>query len=104
MFRLLGVILMLVAGVALVLVLGFVFATIQSAVLSDTRSIGVLQAVGMTIAGIELMYAVQFALVSLVAVPLGLFGSYSRSSSCCRSCCNRWGRREPRLNWECRSF
>ncbi|HET6325451.1 MAG TPA: ABC transporter permease [Planctomycetaceae bacterium] len=75
-FRLLGVILMLVAGVALVLVLGFIFATIQSAVLSDTRSIGVLQSIGMTIASIELMYVVQFALVALVAVPLGLLGSY----------------------------
>jgi putative ABC transport system permease protein len=75
-FRLLGVILMLVAGVALVLVLGFLFATIQGAVLSDTRSIGVLQAVGMTIAGIELMYVLQFALVALVAVPIGLAGSY----------------------------
>jgi putative ABC transport system permease protein len=75
-FRLLGVILMLVAGVALVLVLGFIFATIQSAVLADTRSIGVLQSVGVTIAGIELMYVVQFALVSLVAVPIGLLGSY----------------------------
>jgi putative ABC transport system permease protein len=75
-FRLLGVILMLVAGVALVLVLGFIFATIQSAVLSDTRSIGVLQSVGMTMTGIELMYVVQFALVSLVAVPIGLSGSY----------------------------
>jgi len=75
-FRLLGVILMLVAGVALVLVLGFIFATIQSAVLSDTRSIGVLQSVGMTITGIELMYVVQFALVSLVAMPIGLSGSY----------------------------
>ena len=75
-FRLLGVILMLVAGVALVLVLGFIFATIQSAVLSDTRSIGVLQSIGMTITGIELMYVVQFALVALVAVPIGLLGSY----------------------------
>ncbi len=75
-FRLLGVILMLVAGVALVLVLGFIFATIQSAVLSDTRSIGVLQSIGMTITDIELMYVVQFALVALVAVPLGLLGSY----------------------------
>jgi putative ABC transport system permease protein len=75
-FRLLGVILILVAGVALILVLGFLFATIQSAVLSDTRSIGVLQSVGMTLASIELMYVLQFALVSLFAVPLGLVGSY----------------------------
>jgi putative ABC transport system permease protein len=75
-FRLLGVILLLVSGVALVLVLVFVFATIQSAVLSDTRSIGVLQSVGMTVGGIELTYVVQFALVSLAAVPVGLLGSY----------------------------
>jgi putative ABC transport system permease protein len=76
-FRLLGVILLLVSGVAFVLVLVFVFATIQSSVLSDTRSIGVLRSVGMPVGSIELTYVAQFALVCLAAVPVGLLGSYA---------------------------
>jgi putative ABC transport system permease protein len=75
-FRLLGIILLLVSGVALVLVLVFVFATIQTAVLSDTRWIGVLQSVGMTSGAIELMYVIQFAFVAASAAAVGLFGSY----------------------------
>ena len=74
--QILSAVLFLFSLMALVISLLLIKATISSHVFADYRQIGVLKSLGFTPKNIIAIYLVQFGLLLLVAVPIGLLGAY----------------------------
>lgn len=79
MVRILGMLLLAFAAVSLLVALFIISSTISSEVLSNYRTFGILKSLGYTPGNVVSIFQAQFLVLSLVAVPLGIFGSYFAS-------------------------
>jgi len=79
MVRMLGMLLLVFAAVSLLLALFIISSTISSEILSSYRTFGILKSLGYTPGNVVSIFQVQFLVLSLFAVPLGVWGSYHAS-------------------------
>src|SRR5690606_31015550 len=79
MVRMLGMLLLAFAAVSLLVALFIISSTISSEILSNYRTFGILKSLGYTPGTVVSLFQVQFLVLSLVAIPLGIFGSYLAS-------------------------
>lgn len=81
MNQFIGAIMILLGFIMVIIALFTIKYTISDAILSDYKSIGIIKSVGLSLAKIKLTYVLQFFLVSLVGIFIGVAGSIVISGS-----------------------
>ncbi|HWI54759.1 MAG TPA: ABC transporter permease, partial [Desulfobacteria bacterium] len=75
-YKILSVILLAFAGIIVIIGFVIIFYTLSSSILADYTTIGVMKAQGFSSYNLSAVYILQFFLLSLFAVPLGILISY----------------------------
>lgn len=74
-FQIMGAILNVFAFILLIIAVCIIAFTISAAVAADVKTIGILKAQGYTPKAMTWLYAIQYIILSVIAVPIGIFAS-----------------------------
>jgi putative ABC transport system permease protein len=74
--QLMGALVLVFAIISLLVALFIISTTISGEILSSYRTFGILKSLGYTPRNVISIFQLQFLLISLIALPLGIFGAY----------------------------
>jgi putative ABC transport system permease protein len=74
--QLMGALVLIFAIISLLVALFIISTTISGEILSSYRTFGILKSLGYTPRNVVSVFQLQFFLISLIAIPLGIFGAY----------------------------
>jgi putative ABC transport system permease protein len=74
--QLMGALVLVFAIISLFVALFIISTTISGEILSSYRTFGILKSLGYTPSNVVSVFQLQFLLISLIAIPLGIFGAY----------------------------
>jgi putative ABC transport system permease protein len=76
LYTFMAMILIFFAAVIVITILFIITNTVSGAILNDYKTIGILKSQGFTPGNITAIYAGQFVVLSVIAIPLGILASY----------------------------